>query len=226
MKFPGLILVILLTLGSWLPVKGQVDSVKKFATESLDYETLNEQFKERKSMLFFAGRASMADPNGESFNDNGLYVGYEKKIMKYHVVGAGAGIFLNVDSRYSGLGKLVKFDVSYKWLYNLEYRMARGKTGNNLSANYFTLSPTVSLGRSPYNVSGYSWDFTRGEWAVKYESKSLANLDWKIGYGIQRTLGKRIHFDIQAGIMARGLPPFHSSNISLYGQITGGYIFK
>ncbi len=226
MKVNGRSIQIILLLVLCFQVKGQADTTYLMKKDSLEYGFLNEKFKERKYMLYLAGRGSISNPNGVMVLDNGLYVGYERKMGKSQVFGGGAGFFLQDDGgNLSSPDKLLMLNLNHKWLYNLDYRMERGKTGNNMSANYFTLSPTVTIGHSVSYLSGYAWDFSRGEWAVKYKNKSAASLSLKIGYGLQRTIRDRIQFDIQAGFLIKRSPYATLGNF-FYCQTTAGFIIK
>jgi hypothetical protein len=226
MKVNGRGLLIILLFIGYLPARGQTDTSKVAKQGSLDFMSLNEKFKERKSMFYFVGCAGISNPNGENIVDNGFVFGYEYKPWKKHLFGVGAGFFLQENRKFNvGSDKLLRINLSYKWLYNLDNRMTNGKTGNNLSANYIALTPLFTFGYSAYENSGYAWDFTRGEWAILYTRKSISSGNLKIGYGIQRLIRDRMLIDIQAGIMVTKIP-FPSAYDYLYGQISAGFIIK
>jgi hypothetical protein len=77
-------------------------------------------------------------------------------------------------------------DVEGRYYYNLKNRMAKGKTGNSLSANY------VSLVFSRRD----QWTYTDGS-NVPNVSNSNGIF---IQTGVQRTFGERLYFDVYIGL--------------------------
>jgi hypothetical protein len=187
---------------------------------------VNGKFQQRTSMIYIAGKGSIA-MGEDQFANTGIYSMFEYKVVNMHAVGAGIGYFIQYympssseSPPYNGLNQGIELNFTYKFLYNLENRMSKGLTGNNFSANYFFISPEFIYLIKPYSVSNVAWDFTRGAWAVKSARENAFLPMIKMGYGIQRTM-KRLTFDINAGIqMGNNHEGF------FYAQITAGYIFK
>jgi hypothetical protein len=151
---------------------------------------------------------------------------YEHKLSKMNGIGAGMGVFFKFDEYRKLEDKVLQFDIRYKYFYNLHHRMSLGKTGNNFSADYILISPGITLTKTPYEISGYLWDFTQGYWVAHYKREVVMDPRLKIGYGIQRELRKRIVLDINAGIQAGKFsytPHFYDL---LFGQVTLGFIIK
>ncbi len=81
-----------------------------------------------------------------------------------------------------------------RWYYNMQRRMRSGKGGNGLSANYIAAGA-----RKHY---GERYRFNRNE----QSGLTLTT-------GIQRTIGKRLYFDVQSGVAAIQ-DPFHAQRIA------------
>ena len=77
-------------------------------------------------------------------------------------------------------------DVEGRYYYNLKNRMAKGKTGNSLSANY------VSLVYSRRD----QWTYTDGGNAPNVNNSNGVFIQT----GVQRTFGERLYFDVYIGL--------------------------
>jgi hypothetical protein len=78
----------------------------------------------------------------------------------------------------------IQYDLEARYYYNLNSRMRKGKTGNSLSANYF------------------SFGYTRIDRREDYRSRETRYFDYRGFYattGLQRTFGKRLYFDLYMG---------------------------
>jgi hypothetical protein len=211
----------------FIQVFGQEDSIKSKEKEP---DFVNDKFRERTSMFYIAVKSGIENGQKGLTAYSGAYTGYEFKISKLNVIGAGLGLYYqyhNADFKnYEAYNLLTQINITYKYFYNLDRRMSKGLTGNNFSANYFLLSPNLSYTRSPYYITSYTWDFTKGSWLTKYERNVQLIPKLKIGYGFQRTLRNKWNFDINAGIQLQNYNSGNSLDDLLFGQFIIGYIIK
>jgi len=199
-------------------------------TKEKEPDFVNDKFKERTSMLYVAWKTGIENGQKGLTAYSGFYSAYEFKLSKLHLIGAGLGLyyqFHNIDFKnYQANNLLTQINITYKFFYNLDRRMSKGLTGNNFSANYFLVSPNLSYMRSPYSLTSYAWDFTKGSWEANYERNVTIIPKLKIGFGIQRTLRNKIIFDLCAGIHLQNFNSGNSLDDLLFGQFMIGYIIK
>ncbi len=120
---------------------------------------------------------------------NYLEFAYEKKIGKAFSVNGSALLFFSLSDIYTGFDSdylRYGFEVGLqtRWYYNMRKRIAKGKSANNLSGNYFGLSTRL-----------------KRNWAQLDSSPTINNAQNFIGlkYGIQRRVFRRGFIDIQFG---------------------------
>ena len=78
----------------------------------------------------------------------------------------------------------IQYDLEARYYYNLNSRMRKGKTGNSLSANYFSFGYSKRNRREDYRTREIRYFDYRGFYATT---------------GLQRTFGKRLYFDLYLG---------------------------
>lgn len=79
-----------------------------------------------------------------------------------------------------------------RWYYNLNKRMLKGKTGNGLSANYFSIGGSYSLSRTNFKKEFSDSRF----WKEIYYSYDAGIIFLT---GIQRTYAEHLYFDVNIG---------------------------
>jgi hypothetical protein len=223
MKESSFRIIILLLL--FYPVLNCYSQTDTALVKESEPTFVNDIFMERNSMFYVAGKGSVL-MDLDMFTNTGIYAMFDYKVAKIHAVGTGIGYFIQYymprsseSPEYNGLNQGIELNFTYKFLYNLKNRMSRGLTGDNFSANCFSVTPEFIYLIKPYSVQNVTWDFTKGAWAINYKHENMF-ISWiKMGYGIQRTV-KRLTFDLNAGILMGKNEGF------FYAQITAGYIFK
>jgi hypothetical protein len=191
---------------------------------------VNEKFKERTSMFYIAGNATVETMNYSFAATNGIYTAFEHKFKMYHAIGAGAGYYIQYrDMNHyidDGLDQLLRFNLSYKFFYNLNIRMSKGLTGNNFSANYLYISPNFTLIRNPYEYAGAAWDFTNGYWVITSKRETVCIPRLKVGFGFQRVIRNKINFDLNAGLQFGNETNQYEPEKLLFGEVKVGFIIK
>jgi hypothetical protein len=197
--FRNLVLLVLLN-----PVFNCFSQTDTTLTNEKEPEFVNDKFKERTSMFYFGGNTTLETRNYEFGASSGIYTGYEHKMNKNHVIGAGIGYFFYYqDVSYVDLNSfqyLLRLDLTYKFYHNLNSRMRKGLTGNNFSANYFYVSPNLSFTPDYRENTSYAWDFTNGYWVVTSRKERFCEPALKLGYGFQRVIRNKLNFDMNAGL--------------------------
>jgi hypothetical protein len=82
--------------------------------------------------------------------------------------------------------------IEFRYYYNLNARIRKGKTGNSLSANYFGLEYQYSNSRIQWEVPRIDGRNTNGR-------STNSNRKIHISTGVQRTFGERLYFDVSFG---------------------------
>lgn len=116
-----------------------------------------------------------------------LYTEYEQKLGKSSFsLSLTSELNYHIDFQYSSIFLEFALGSELRYYYNLKKRIRKGKTGNNLSANYFGVSIKKELGEYGELVYSPMWGMQR---------KLFKNLytDIKIGYN-------NIHEDILDGL--------------------------
>ncbi|MEM1122126.1 MAG: hypothetical protein AAGJ18_16895, partial [Bacteroidota bacterium] len=124
-----------------------------------------------------------------------INVGYERGIGKSNF-SVNTNFLYNATQTLNDINrnKRLLFQLSPRFYYNLKNRIRKGKTANNLSADYFSI---------------------RNEWVLVHENASIANYSITALWGVQRRIFEHMFVNYQAGYT------FPSPNVRTisFGQI-------
>ncbi|HJZ40924.1 MAG TPA: hypothetical protein VJ203_11195 [Bacteroidales bacterium] len=189
-----------------------------------------DKFSDRSKAWYVNASGSYSKPDYLQELSYRLGVSFEYKLGNSHSLGAGLNVLMfdkePLFSPYPHRTFGVKVNLEYRYYHNLKGRMSRGLTGNNFNADYFLFSPALSFGYEPYTLQGYQWDFNTGTWIVSYKSSFKAIPDLRLGYGIQRSIGKSFNYDINGGFQIQRMSNLKSPLSLIYFQLGIRYIFK
>ncbi len=221
-------IILFALLGPALTGFGQTDTT---VSKEGEPDFVNEKFKERTSMFYIAGNTTLESIYYSFAPTIGINTAYEHKLNSCHAIGAGIGYFLHYQHfsfpPFNSFDNFLRIDLSYKYYHNLNSRMSRGLTGNNFSANYFYVAPTLSFLRRPNEYSNSAWDFTHGYWVItSKKSEIIYRPSLRIGYGFQRVIRDKMNFDMNGGIQINNSMYRYEIENHFYFQIKLGFIIK
>jgi hypothetical protein len=147
-------------------------------------------FEEEKQVLKVDVRGLFENIKRDSLSSH-FSVAFETKINTSFSVNTSANFNLNkykgIDSKYSLSEISVGFEP--RFYYNLRKRIAKGKSANNLSGNYFSIGSYLNINEEIY-ISQLN---TRFETTVKYPRNYVSFVP---KWGIQRRIFKHGFIDV------------------------------